>query len=243
MLLDQYPLTSDLFLFQAVKGGLSSEAKVEVFTLLRRSVPKTQNDTLKRWEAKVRWGSRKFTRFLQWMVGIGNLFFKGKKIQQKTTFIKQVIQTGDFVGRFWEICARMRCCNSWWSSTKKKNSTIVRLGSFVSFRSLAFSVQDHDYHHESMKTRRLSNHFPNPEKMTLKRDKDWKLKRFFPSSFIHISNIPPVVFVEVISLLELLLQQPGWAAVRWRNLINPWSSGNGYLLHAAFLSRSSTRYL
>ena len=61
MLLDQYPLTSDLFLFQAVKGGLSSEAKVEVFTLLRRSVPKTQNDTLKRWEAKVRWGSRKWT--------------------------------------------------------------------------------------------------------------------------------------------------------------------------------------
>ena len=39
--------------FQAV-GGLSSEAKVEVFTALRRSVPKAQNDTLKLWEAKAR---------------------------------------------------------------------------------------------------------------------------------------------------------------------------------------------
>ena len=44
--------TLESALQKAVKGGLSSEAKVEVFTLLRRSVPKTQNDTLKRWEAK-----------------------------------------------------------------------------------------------------------------------------------------------------------------------------------------------
>ena len=107
--------------------------------------------------------------FSAWWV-LETFFLRGRKFDNKQP------ETSDSNGRFcWEIlgdCARMKCCNSWWSSTKKKSSTIVRLGSFVSFRSLAFSVQDHDYHHESMKTRRLSNHFPNPEKMTLKRDKD-----------------------------------------------------------------------
>ncbi len=65
--------------FQAV-GGLSSEAKVEVFTALRRSVPKAQNDTLKLWEAKAR-AEPGFTRFHSgkggWMVGL-ETFLSGK---------------------------------------------------------------------------------------------------------------------------------------------------------------------